>query len=385
MNNNIDLLQKKSKLKFIASLLLIILILFFIISEVYQLINRSQIENLFSSSEPFGVLVISNKQTDKIKETGFIGVAIIYPKTSRIGIVSLLPQVKLQASLPPLQELIRKEKYSNIVSSLSKMLNIDIPAYISIPLKSIEKAVDMIEGLPWFNYQPFSLLNEKLPAGEQLLDGSKIKSLLYPKQNKSIVQVVQSYRFFSLFLNYWSKREIFSKRIEDKKTFNIITNEIKANFDFSGLANIISNLSSDKNWLPIFMELPIKKIKDIMLPHPDAANLYLKSFKKKLESKNNPFGKSLPKIEIKNGTTIAGLAKKFRRKLNKKGLQVLEFSNADHKNYEKSILIDCNSNVFYLNRVAKILKIKKKYHLVNRALFTDLILILGKDYKTLMD
>lgn len=86
-------------------------------------------------------------------------------------------------------------------------------------------------------------------------------------------------------------------------------------------------------------------------------------------------------MDIQNGAGIDNLAKKMRYTLTKKGIQVLEFTNADHSDYKKSILINTSATPHLTKNVSQLLGVDKVYYSVNKSMFTDMVLILGDDYK----
>ncbi len=93
-------------------------------------------------------------------------------------------------------------------------------------------------------------------------------------------------------------------------------------------------------------------------------------------------------IEILNGCGEPGLAAKFSDLLRKKQVDVVRSENADHFEYEKTILIQRNENVEGMKYVAAALgfDIENNEHIVTSVdpnIDVDLTLIIGKDYQTI--
>ena len=94
------------------------------------------------------------------------------------------------------------------------------------------------------------------------------------------------------------------------------------------------------------------------------------------------------KIEILNGCGTPGIAAKFSQFLREKRVDVVRSENADHFEYEKTILIQRTENVNGMQHVAEALKfdIKNPDQVITSVdpnLDVDLTLIIGKDYNSI--
>ena len=93
-------------------------------------------------------------------------------------------------------------------------------------------------------------------------------------------------------------------------------------------------------------------------------------------------------IEILNGCGTPGIAAKFSQFLRDKRVDVVRSENADHFEYEKTILIQRNENITGLQHVAEALQfdIKNPNQVITSVdpnLDVDLTLIIGKDYNSI--
>ncbi len=93
-------------------------------------------------------------------------------------------------------------------------------------------------------------------------------------------------------------------------------------------------------------------------------------------------------IEILNGCGTPGIAAKFSQFLSEKRVDVVRSENADHFEYEKTILIQRTENVNGMQHVAEALKfdIKNPDQVITSVdpnLDVDLTLIIGKDYNSI--
>ena len=204
-----------------------------------------------------------------------------------------------------------------------------------------------------------------------------------PTNNNEYSPAFQLFRHYSLILNLWHHRKTKWEILKNPEILNLALGSVKTNLNAEEILFLGNTIWLEKNWMPLFLETPVKRIKDDFIIDTEATLFYLKSFKKILSDKTNPYVEMPPKMEVKNGTDVPNLARELRNKLSSKGVQVIEFANADHHDYENTILIDTGANPYYLETVARMISTEKAYHSVNKALFTDLVMILGRDYKKL--
>lgn len=90
-------------------------------------------------------------------------------------------------------------------------------------------------------------------------------------------------------------------------------------------------------------------------------------------------------VRILNGNGISGVAYQLREYLLTQGYDVSETTNADHFNYEKSIIYLHTKDYSMSNKLAKTLRIDNNPILDDRApdYPCDITILMGKDYKQL--
>ncbi len=93
-------------------------------------------------------------------------------------------------------------------------------------------------------------------------------------------------------------------------------------------------------------------------------------------------------IEILNGCGTPGIAAKFSKLLRDKRVDVVRSENANHFEYEKTILIQRNENINGMKLVAKALGFniensEKVITSIDPNLDVDITLIIGKDYSSI--
>ena len=93
-------------------------------------------------------------------------------------------------------------------------------------------------------------------------------------------------------------------------------------------------------------------------------------------------------IEILNGCGEPGLAAKFSDLLRKKRVDVVRSENADHFEYDKTILIQRNENIFAIKHVVDALGFnmdnpEQVFMGIDPNIDVDITLIIGKDFRTI--
>ena len=93
-------------------------------------------------------------------------------------------------------------------------------------------------------------------------------------------------------------------------------------------------------------------------------------------------------VEILNGCGTPGIAAKFSELLRDKRVDVVRSENADHFEYEKTILIQRNENINGMKHVAQVLGFnidnsEKVITSIDPNLDVDLTLIIGKDFASI--
>ena len=347
-----------------------------------QFLTRTPVDVFFRDKESFGILLIcSEKINEKENRVTFLSVATIYPKTQRIGFISFLPQTRMKEGEPTLEEKVNFSKTRDVADEISSMLNIKIPYYVKADVQSLSKIVDLIEGVPFFMWEPALVEGEEIPLGEFILTGSMVHQVLNPPVKNETKPAMDLFRYYSLLYNIWNDRENKWNLLSDERIFNLFAKMIDSNFSVSELYSLGKKFGLTEGWHLTSIEIPVKRLENGFLADLDSTALFLKNFKKDLVEHENPFVARMPRMEIKNGTEVNNLAKKIQNSIGRKGIVVVEFSNAGSHDYKNSILLDVAGNTYYYYSIAKTLNITRKYALINKSSFTDMTLILGKDYE----
>ena len=379
MENKIEKSSKFSKSLVIFTVLFFIIV--FASFKLFQYITRTPIDSYFKEKDSFGILILcKEKISEKEEHVRFLSVATIYPKTQRIGFISFLPQTRMKQDEPTLEEKTNFSKPADVADEISKMLNISIPYYIKTDIENVSRVIDLIEGIPFFMSDQSLVEGEQIPPGEFVLTGSMVSQILNPPVKNETKPAIDLFRYYTLLYNIWNNRENKWNLVSDEEIFSLLFKMMESNLTSTEMFNLFKRFATTEGWNLISIEIPVKRIENGFLADLDSTALFLKNFKKDLTEHDNPFLTRMPRMEIKNGTDVNNLAKKIQNSVSRKGIVVVEFSNASSHDYNNSILLDVAGNTYYFNSIAKSLNIQKKYALINKSSFTDMLLILGKDY-----
>ncbi len=346
-----------------------------------RLFSQSEIESRMGHKNPFGIF-ISLTAGSGDKDLKYFGILAVYPETRRLGIVSLFPETIMREGEKTIAERVTSSSPDEVIKEMEKLLSLDIPYRISGNGEHIIRLTDLVQGIPFFLYGPDLLPGEAFPTGEFVMDGSIVLPWLFPTHQTESSPAVQLFRHYSYGLNLWQHRAEKWKLLNNKEVMSLMLSGTDGNLQTRDLLSL-GNAFVSQDWIPLFLEVPVKRSGNSFITDHDSFALFWKNFEEQLTAPENPFLEIPPKMEVKNGTMVAGLARTMRQKIYREGIEVLEFANADHNNYKYTVLLDTNAHSYYLNTIGKMLGIKRLYHTVNRSLFTDSVLILGENYQTI--
>lgn len=348
----------------------------------FRFFNRANLEKALNGRDGFSMLFVVTSATDE-KKVQVVSVAQFYPTTQRIGVVSFFPAIHLKDGEMSIEQIYRAKGISGVNAAVTDFLGENITAYVKLRDQALAQFVDILGGIDYFLPPSDLVKDENLPHGQFVLDGGLVPRLLNPPEKNEFTPAFKLFRYYSLFLNAWNQRAKLWPLIKDEKTFAFAIKNVESNASAYDLFTLTQYLATQKSWVPILLEVPVRRLKDTFQVDKDSAALYFRNLKKQLTQKEHPYVNEPPKMEVKNGTHIANLARTMRTELSRKGVQILEFTNADHNDYDQTTLLGTSGNAFYLESIARILGVQKSYATVNRSLFTDLVLVLGKDYNKL--
>ena len=277
---------------------------------------------------------------------------------------------------------------------LEQIIDLPISFYIDLSLANVGKLVDLVGGLELFISNPVDINSDRgkvlLPSGSVLIDGDKIISFITYEQEgeEEREKVARKQKFLASLLKKIGNPAVSALLLE-KQTFGFLKKFLKTNLNTRALQSLIVELSRLKADRLLFQRVlgSLKKIEGIeepvLFPHYEG-NLVKQTIKQSLEtlaSDDPQFDDAMTiNVEILNGTSIDGLAKRTKALYESFGFEVVSFRNADNDEYLETVVLDRKGKAHLAERVAEVIQCQKIFTKLDPDLNADITLILGKDF-----
>ncbi|MEW5814242.1 MAG: LCP family protein [Spirochaetota bacterium] len=262
--------------------------------------------------------------------------------------------------------LYKRGKVQPFKRKIEELTNVSIPYYVQIEVEKVEALVDLVEGLDVFIANPVEIVNADhiilLPSGSILLDGSKVKTYITYTENENesdIEKINRKQKFIQAFLKKMG--ESYST-LSNEKVYPFLASYIHTNLDKRALLAFIKEMAKLDAERIIFQRvLGVKRIVDnqeLLFPHYDGKLLQetIKQTLETLASKEAAGDEDLAiTLEILNGTPVNGLASRTAQLFQSFGLEVLSVKNAEHSNYDYTMVLDRTGDLTKAQKVASII------------------------------
>lgn len=248
------------------------------------------------------------------------------------------------------------------VMQLESMLGITIDHYVRVDLDAFKEIVDAVGGVDMevpqklYHYDPDPSLNINLPAGMQHLDGSKALQLVrfrtYPAADLTRIQVQQTFlkEFAKKILN--TENVIKSLPTIVETTFKYVKTDVSL-ADALKYVNYIEDVDINNIMMETLPGAPKtfpegpggKGVSYYVQDKEETVAVIDKLFSDKLDApptdaNGNPVKSSKDKnIEVSNGGTIQGMAKKKKEELEEHGYTVNKATTYSGEKREETRII----------------------------------------------
>ena len=349
------------------------------------------------------VIRVLNVVNDENKNVIFTSVLIFYPVSQKATVVSIPGNTgAIYSSLgrvDRIDEVYRLKGINVYKAEIEKLLGCTIPFYFESTLDDFVKLTDMLGGLRVFIPSPVDIISESgerylLPSGAINLDGDKIKTYIkYKYPDDSEYDIIERYQnvVCAFFTALHDKK---SRLFINKKVFRNYSSKINFNLDEKDsqhLLELISSMDSESMQRQTVTG-PARIVDDKRLIFPLNNGEFIKEAVKQstniLISNSSTMASRVYVLEIKNGTSIQGLAHNTSILFQNASYDVLSAVNADRNDYDKTVIIDHIGN----KEIAKIVGdfihctniIEEEVNLSqtenDTAADVDFTIILGKDF-----
>ncbi len=384
-----------------AILLGIIILIIVVVSVIMaRSLKKDNVAEMLSDDQIVRVLNILEDDDGSVIFTNLL---IYYPVSGKAASVNIPGNTAaIYQSLGRVDRIdqVYKEKgYEAYKSEIEKLLACKISFYMSMKFSDFIKVTDMLGGMRVFIPAPVDSVSETgerwlLPSGAVTLDGDKIATYLrYTNEDESDFDVQERYQnvvaAFYLMLHD-KKNVIFARKNNFKQIKKFIT--INLNDDDSRrLLLQISNMDSETIARQTITGR-IRIMDEQRLLFPLSNGEFIKEAVKQstnmLISNSGTYASRVYVLEIKNGTTVQGLAHNTSILFQNASYDVLSAVNADRNDYEKTVIIDHIGNKEIASMVGNFIhctNIQEEEVNLSRSesdasADVDFTIILGKDF-----
>ncbi len=330
-------------------------------------------------------------------------VLIYYPVSLKAGIVNIPGNTgaiyKSLGRVDRIDDVYVEKGIDVYKQEIENLLDCNIPFSLIFSVENFSKITDMLGGLRVFIPSPVDSVSENgerwlLPSGAVTLDGDKIATYLkFRTEDESDSDVQERYQnvitaFFSALHDKQSL--IFSR----KKIFNEFYKLMKCNLSENDAYRFFSEISEMDSETMMHQSVtgPLRIVDGQKLLFPLNNGEFIKEAIKQstnmLISNSGTYASRVYVLEIKNGTTIQGLAHNTSILFQNASYDVLSAMNADRNDYEKTVIIDHIGNKEIASMVGDFIhctNIQEEEVDLTRAesdtvADVDFTIILGKDF-----
>ena len=279
---------------------------------------------------------------------------------------------------------------------VQNVLGVEIPYFISISRSGVANITDLIEGVELHIAEIFEQAGGAptilLPAGNVVLDGPKFKLYLeYEDPNeRDADRIARRQRIMQGFIAKIGARAAYLSRPEVKGYF---TRHVRSNLDersLLSLVNLFSRLDTSRmvnrrvqGATRVLESAGVEK--ELLFPHFEGQ--WLKETVRQVQetlahSDLAGVGGQPIRIEILNGTTTVGLARRTEALFEERGFDVVNIGNASTNSVERTVVVDRRGNGALAERAAGVIRASRiEFDPADPDdLVVDVRIILGQDF-----
>jgi len=384
----------RRKRKWDKSIFLLILIVVVVLSAGvfgYLQLRTDLYTEMLKRGDPVALLFcLRGDQEDR-----FFEILLYDPDTNRAAIVYIPGNVGMiiesLKKVDRLDVLYNRGNMDPLISKIEELVAIDIPFFIDLQDREVRNQVDLLGGLELFIPNPVDITFEGrrvlLPSGSVVLDGEKIRDFIsYREETENDVdRAGRKQRFLQSLLKKISEGDLLTK----KKAFATFRGNMSTNLSPGALSSFVTETRKLEIEKIIFQRVlgstRVIDGKELLFPHFDGQ--LLKEIVKQTEdsiSSQEPFAEEelTVAIEVLNGTSVGGLARRAANVFQSFGYDVVSVANADNSEYQKTVVLDRKGGIAAAERIAELIRCQRVYSRLEEDgdLSIDVSIILGTDF-----
>lgn len=364
--------MRQSSSKFDAGIFLVILIALVVIAVsviVYLQVRTDQISEIVRADEDVAILFTVHDETGLL----FSEVFIYNPATGRGAFFDVPNNVGLLIDslrrVDRIAAVYNEQGIDSFQGRVEDLLGTSVPFYIDAGMNQISNLVDLIGGIELFIANPQQNVGEEgavlLPSGNVLLDGSKIETYLSFEDpaERATEQTSRRQKFLQSFLGAVGDQSQF---LTHRDVSPFLVRNVATNLDRSALLTLVEELSNfDKDRVVTRrVQGNVRSVEGagggvgLLFPHFEGEWLRqsVRQVRDNLSSVDAVRDEAIVvRVEILNGTTVPGLARRTRELYESYGFDVVSFGNAERDDVEETVILNRTSDISVGDRVADII------------------------------
>jgi anionic cell wall polymer biosynthesis LytR-Cps2A-Psr (LCP) family protein len=384
----------RRKRKWDKSILLLILIVLVVGTAGvfgYLQLRTDLFTEKLKSGEPVAVLFCLGGD----QEYGFFELLLYHPDTNRGAIVYIPGNVGLiiesLKKVDRIEALYERGNLDLLIDKVEQLVDMDIPFFIDLQDSELRNQVDLLGGLELFIPNPVDStsggVRVLLPSGSVTLDGDKIHDFISYKDEmeNEVDSVGRKQRFLQALLKGIADSEL----LERKSAFSVFRNNMDTNMSPRALGSFVLEMKKLNHEKIVFQRVlgspRIVDGKELLFPHFEG-QLLKEIVKQTVEtiSSQEPFSEEelTVAIEVLNGTSVGGLARRAANVFQSYGYEVISVANADNADYQKTVVLDRKGRLEIAQRIANLIRCQRVYSRLEETIdmSIDVTIILGTDF-----
>ena len=384
----------RRKHKWDKSILLLILIVLVVAAAGvfgYLQLRTDLFTEKMKSASPVAVLFCLSGDQDY----RFFELLLYHPDTSRGAIIYIPGNVGLiiesLKKVDRIDALYERGNLDLLIDKVEELVAMDIPFFIDLQDSELRNQVDLLGGLELFIPNPVDVISDGrrvlLPSGSVVLDGDKNRDFIsyQDEMENEVDSVARKQRFLQALL----KRIADSELLEDNSAFSVFRGNMDTNLSARSLGSFVLEMKKLNDDKIVFQRVlgssRIVDGKELLFPHFDG-QLLKEIVKQTVEtiSSQEPFSEDelTVSIEVLNGTSVGGLARRAANVFRSFGYDVVSVANAENSDYQKTVVLDRKGRLEVGQRVADLIRCQRVYSRLEETgdMSIDVTIILGTDF-----
>lgn len=278
-------------------------------------------------------------------------------------------------------------------AAVSETYGIDIPFTLVLDQSGLEQLVDMVEGVELFITESFQQEETgqdfRIPGGSVVLDGAKavdyaraeLPGESYAARASRAQKLTQS-----LFQSIGEHAELLRK----ENVLAYVHGALKTDLDRRSVASLFALFDGVQEEQVVTRRVQgnLREVetggetKELLFPHFDGR--WLRQTVSQVVDTLAQEGQVVQRpstisVEILNGTSVTGLARRTRELYERYGFDVVSFDNADRDDHEQTVVIDRQGDPTAAQRAAEIIRASRvRSEPLDSPI--DVTIILGRDF-----